>query len=96
MERKNRCYHDIIYAFLTHANEPVEATELFWKAKVSGIIYSNARASLLKAGLLELQDKKLHTTKKGQTWLRVYRRLKQLGRPFSPEEVTEPKTQNLN
>jgi len=78
MERKNRCYHDIICAVLTHASEPVETTELFWKAKLSGITYSNARAILLKARLLELQDRKLHTTEKGQTWLQVYRSLKEL------------------
>jgi predicted transcriptional regulator len=78
MQRKNRCYHDIICSVLTHASEPAEVTELFWKAKLSGIIYSNLKAALLKAGLLELQDKKLHTTQKGQTWLQVYRSLKQL------------------
>jgi len=78
--RKNRCYHDLVHAILTITLEPVEATELFWKAKISGHVYSHAKAELFAAGLLETtNDKKLRTTEKGKKWLQVYKSLKKLG-----------------
>jgi predicted transcriptional regulator len=78
--RKNRCYHDHAQAILSIALEPVEATELFWKAKISGHVYSRAKAELFAAGLLETVDKgKLHTTEKGKKWLHIYKSLKKLG-----------------
>jgi len=78
--RKNRCYHDHTQAILTIALEPVDATELFWKAKISGHVYSHVKAELFASGLLETVDKrKLHTTEKGKKWLQVYKSLKKLG-----------------
>jgi len=76
--RKRRCYHDHAHDVLSIATDPVEMTELFWRAKISGNLYKQIRTELFDAGLLELQTRKLHTTEKGQKWLRIYKSLKKL------------------
>lgn len=76
--RKRRCHHDHAHDILSIAISPIEITELFWRAKISGKVYKQVKTELLEAGLLEPQNGKLHTTEKGEKWLRTYRSLKRL------------------
>jgi predicted transcriptional regulator len=64
---------------LSLAIQPIELTELFWKAKFSGKTYQHTKKALLDADLIRLEGGKLCTTEKGKKWLQVYKSLKKLG-----------------
>jgi predicted transcriptional regulator len=90
MPGRNRCYYDLIYDALNVATEPIHASDLFWKARISGRIYAHVKTDLFNAGLLELVHNPhaatipagyptlLHTTDKGKNWIRVFKSLKKL------------------
>ena len=76
--RQRRCYHDLTHDVLTLAVNSVEATELYWRARLSGHSYTRIKKTLLKAGLAEMVDNKFHTTDKGKAWLRSFKRVTKL------------------
>lgn len=76
--RQRRCYHDITHDVLTLAANPIEATELYWRARLSGDTYRRIKKTLLNAGLVEMVGKKFHTTEKGKAWLRSFKRVTKL------------------
>jgi len=77
--RQNRCRHDHKHAILTLALTPIELTEVFWRAKISGSLYNRVKQELLNAKLIELNNGKFQTTEKGKAWLRAYKRVTKLG-----------------
>lgn len=79
MERKTkRCYHDYTHDVLKLALKPINSTELFWRSRVSGKILEPLKKALLDAGMLEVEEGKLHTTDKGKQFIRAYRRVEKL------------------
>jgi len=86
--RSPRCTHDLTEKALTSAIAPIEVTNLFWKAGFSGAVWKRLKTKLLNTGLLEVDaNGLLHTTEKGEKWLRAYKALKKLTETEKHEQV---------